>query len=95
MKDKAQIHCPHCEWRPAPETRWVCVPSCATTFHTFWTRALCPGCGVKWPKTACHACGRWSPHEAWYHEPPEDERQEDEARELVHEDGGPGPGAAR
>lgn len=67
MEDKAEIFCPHCEFRPQPEDRWDCVPSCGTTWNTFWTRGVCPGCGVKWPKTQCLACGEWSPHEAWYH----------------------------
>ena len=30
MNDKAEIHCPACEWRPGPEDRWACVPSCGT-----------------------------------------------------------------
>jgi hypothetical protein len=71
MKDKAEIYCPHCEWRPAPEDRWECVPSCSTIWNTFWTRGVCPGCSYKWTKTQCLVCGQVSPHEAWYHYPPE------------------------
>jgi len=64
---KAEIYCPHCKHRPQPEERWECVPSCGTSWNTFWTRGVCPGCGVKWPSTQCNVCGQWSPHEAWYH----------------------------
>jgi hypothetical protein len=71
VKDKAEIYCPACEWRPGPEDRWECVPSCATVWNTFWTRGVCPGCSYKWTKTQCLACGEVSPHEAWYHYPPE------------------------
>lgn len=72
---KAEIHCPHCEWRPGPADKWRCVASCATVWNTFWTRGLCPGCGVRWPQTQCLACGVYSPHEAWYHHPPEPEQE--------------------
>jgi len=65
--EKVEIYCPKCEWRPRAEDRWFCVPSCGTTWNTFWTRAVCPGCGVKWPSTQCLACEAYSPHEAWYH----------------------------
>ena len=65
--EKATIYCPKCEWRPVAEDRWECVPSCGTVWNTFWTRAVCPGCGVRWPATQCLACDQFSPHEAWYH----------------------------
>lgn len=65
--DKADIYCPRCEWRPGPHDVWDCVPSCGTTWNTFWTRGVCPGCGVKWPSTQCYGCEKFSPHEAWYH----------------------------
>lgn len=65
--DKADIYCPKCEWRPGPYDVWDCVPSCGTTWNTFWTRGVCPGCGVKWPSTQCYGCEKFSPHEAWYH----------------------------
>lgn len=67
QKEKAEIYCPQCEWRPRPEDRWSCVPSCGTVWNTFWTRAVCPGCSVKWPITACLSCEQYSQHEAWYH----------------------------
>ena len=65
--EKADIYCPQCKWRPQPEDRWECVPSCRTVWNTFWTRGVCPGCGVKWHSTQCLSCQRFSPHEAWYH----------------------------
>ena len=67
-----EIYCPKCAYRPQPEDRWSCLPSCATSFHTFWTRATCPACGIQWPKTQCPACGELSPHGQWYHEPQPD-----------------------
>ena len=69
MERKAEIHCPHCEWRPRPEDRWQCAHPCAAVWNTFWTRSVCPGCGIKWPQTQCLACGEWTAHEAWYHYP--------------------------
>jgi len=75
MKDRAEIYCPRCEWRPSVEDRWVCTPSCGTVWHTFWTRGVCPGCAVRWPHTQCLGCGLFSPHEAWYHHPPEAESE--------------------
>ena len=63
----AEIYCPQCEWRPHPEDKWECLPPCATQWNTFWTRGVCPGCGVKWPSTQCFGCGHYSPHESWYH----------------------------
>ncbi len=74
--EKAEIYCPNCAWRPQAEHRWICVPSCGTIWNTFWTRAVCPGCTVKWPATQCLKCGIFAPHEAWYHYP---ERAEDHA----------------
>jgi len=78
MEQKAEIYCPHCKWRPQPEDRWSCTPSCGTMWNTFWTRAVCPGCAVKWPQTQCFACERYSPHEKWYHYPPEASEEQGE-----------------
>ena len=66
MASEPVIRCPSCEVRPKAEDRWQCTPSCGTVWNTFWTRGVCPGCGVKWPKTQCLACDVFSPHEAWY-----------------------------
>ncbi|HEY9028960.1 MAG TPA: hypothetical protein VIP05_32040, partial [Burkholderiaceae bacterium] len=65
--EHADIHCPKCEWKPHHEDRWSCVPSCGTAWNTFWTRGVCPGCGVEWPITQCPGCEQHSPHESWYH----------------------------
>ncbi len=75
--DRVQIYCPQCKWRPGPLDRWSCTPSCGTVWNTFWTRGVCPGCGVRWPKTQCLACSVFSPHEDWYHEPDADERPQE------------------
>jgi len=64
------------------------MPSCGTVWNTFWTRGVCPGCGYKWQKTQCLACGFLSPHEAWYHYPPEREQEESE---RIHEHTGAAP----
>ncbi|TAL27036.1 MAG: hypothetical protein EPO01_00865 [Aquabacterium sp.] len=68
-QDRRDIHCPRCSYRPRPEDRWSCMPSCGATFHTFWTGGLCPGCGYAWQQTQCPSCSRLSPHRAWYHDP--------------------------
>jgi hypothetical protein len=39
---------------------------CGTTWNTFTTRGLCPGCGHQWRWTTCLACHGWSRHEDWY-----------------------------
>jgi hypothetical protein len=68
-RKEPEIHCPACGYKPRAEDRWACVPSCNTTFHTFWTGGVCPGCGLEWAKTQCPQCGVLSPHKAWYHWP--------------------------
>ena len=79
--EKVEIYCRKCEWRPRAEDRWECVPSCGTVWNTFWTRAVCPGCGVKWPSTQCFECGAYSPHEAWYHYREPVEHADEQVRE--------------
>ena len=69
MEKQPEIYCPQCEYRPRPEDRWDCLPRCGTSWHTFWTGGVCPGCQIKWPKTQCPACGESSPHGQWYHHP--------------------------
>ena len=76
-EERVQIYCPRCKWRPGPLDRWQCTPSCGTVWNTFWTRGVCPGCNVRWPKTQCLACQQFSPHEHWYHRP---DGEHDEAR---------------
>jgi hypothetical protein len=81
-KDKQEIYCPRCEYRPKDDDRWDCLPSCGTTWHTFWTGGVCPGCGVKWPKTQCPSCDKISPHGEWYHYP---EKEQEVAEEKALE----------
>jgi hypothetical protein len=80
MEKQPEIYCPKCEYKPVPEDRWSCVPSCGTSWHTFWTRGLCPGCGYNWQQTQCPACGRHSPHRAWYHTPADMSQTDEEKR---------------
>lgn len=70
------IACPECDYRPTPLDRWSCLPRCGTSFHTFWTRGTCPGCGLQWPWTQCPACQKRSPHERWYRVPEGSEQDE-------------------
>jgi len=68
-----EIYCPKCAWRPGVEDRWECMPGCGAVWNTFWTRGLCPGCGMQWEVTQCPECERVSPHKHWYHVPEADE----------------------
>ena len=83
---EAEIFCPLCSWRPTAEDRWCCSPGCGTEWNTFWTRALCPGCGHQWLETQCLRCLKRSPHEAWYHYPDAEDstlaEEEHECRDL-------------
>ena len=81
-----KIWCPHCEWRPGPHDRWMCVPGCRTVWNTFETRGRCPGCARQWQTTCCLACARWSLHEAWYHVEPPEWEEIDADEELVEAD---------
>jgi hypothetical protein len=83
---RRDIHCPACTYRPRPEDRWDCLPRCGTLWNTFWTRGVCPGCGIEWPKTQCPSCGVLSPHKAWYHDPI-DQPGEMHERELERREG--------
>ena len=69
MQREPEIYCPACAARPRTEDRWRCMPSCGTVWHTFWTGGVCPGCGYRWTRTQCLACGEISPHRDWYHYP--------------------------
>ena len=73
--DFSRIRCPLCHWRPRASSRWFCddcgypehfFDGCGTTWNTFNTRGLCPGCAHQWRWTACLRCDGWSLHEAWY-----------------------------
>jgi hypothetical protein len=78
--EKMEIYCPHCHCEPPADARWMCEPGCATVWNTFWTRGLCPGCGKQWEWTQCLACGRLSPHPAWYHFPGNENSDKDTER---------------
>jgi len=81
MKIEPEIYCPHCAYRPQSEDRWECSPGCGTFWNTFWTGAVCPGCGHRWPDTECLVCGEISPHEDWYHYP--EGHKEDDATPVA------------
>jgi len=64
---RPDIRCPACAFSPAVGLQWVCIPDgCGGAFDTFATRARCPHCGAQFAWTQCPACGRTSPHGAWY-----------------------------
>lgn len=74
---KPRIRCPHCKWQPQKSSRWGCMSmgapenfrrGCGTSWNTFETHGLCPGCKHQWRYTSCLACERTSPHEDWYEE---------------------------
>ena len=75
-----EIRCPACRWKPGPDARWMCVPRCGTVWNTFATGGVCPGCGVRWHRTQCLACGTVSAHRDWYRDP-DDEGARDATRE--------------
>jgi len=86
MPREPEIYCPECEWRPGPDDRWSCLPGCGTSWNTFWTGGLCPGCQYKWLKTQCLACGVVSLHKHWYHYPdgePESNKEQTDVPETV------------
>jgi hypothetical protein len=69
------IRCPVCEWKPGKSSKWYCgscpdpegfLGGCGTSWNTFDTRGLCPGCKHQWRWTSCLVCGVWSPHDEWY-----------------------------
>lgn len=88
MAGEPEIYCPKCAFRPCAEDRWVCEPGCGTTWNTFWTRGVCPGCGYAWLYTQCLACSKMSPHRDWYHFPNgaelDDAEAEDNTELLEH-----------
>jgi hypothetical protein len=92
MNREPRIYCPLCEWEPKPESRWVCAPGepgsgCLTSWNTFWTAGCCPGCGHFWSKTACFRCRQMTPHQDWYHYPPDNTDSVDEEKEATIEHG--------
>ena len=77
-----EIYCPKCKWRPRPESRWVCKPTCGTLWNTFWTAGVCPGCAHHWTWTDCLACHQASLHKDWYHFPGDADPAEEERERL-------------
>jgi hypothetical protein len=75
-RERLEILCPRCSYRPSPHERWVCDPGCGTWWNTFWTRGLCPGCAKLWDVTQCPECGSVSPHKHWYRAPGRQERRQ-------------------
>ena len=70
-----RIRCPHCLWQPERGSRWLCYPAgapefffdgCGTSWNTFDTRGVCPGCSHQWRFTSCLSCAKWAPHQDWY-----------------------------
>ena len=80
------IRCPHYSWEPAAEDRWECTrTACGTSWNTFWTRGVCPGCAYQWRNTQCFACAEFSPHEAWY-QTPDGEAQTRESEQRLEQE---------
>jgi hypothetical protein len=77
-----KIYCPKCEYVPTATDVWECVPTCRTIWNTFATNGRCPTCRKQWTETCCPACGRWSPHEDWYHDEVTDEALEEALERL-------------
>ena len=59
-----RIRCPKCLWVPKKSDLWACT--CGTTWHTFDTGGVCPGCMKQWSDTQCLLCQKWSAHSEWY-----------------------------
>lgn len=73
--DFSRIRCPLCKWQPNSSSRWFCADcdfpeyfygGCWTSWNTFETRGVCPGCKHRWRYTSCLRCGVFSLHEDWY-----------------------------
>jgi hypothetical protein len=73
--DYSRIRCPLCKWQPDASSLWCCdacdypeyfFDGCGTSWNTFDTHGLCPGCLHQWRWTACLRCAEWSLHEEWY-----------------------------
>jgi hypothetical protein len=62
--ERPSFACPACKASPRAGLFWMCN-RCRKPFDAFETRAACPGCLTNFPVTACTACGRLSPFEAW------------------------------
>ena len=75
-----RIRCPKCGWEADGQAHWTCTrrmddgSMCETTWNTFETHGVCPGCHWEWRDTACPRCFKWSPHEDWYEKSSESPR---------------------
>ena len=61
--------CPSCQTGPPAGTLWTCN-RCKTTFDTFQTQAVCPGCATRFAQTQCLDCGKLHPMSEWITSPP-------------------------
>ena len=61
--------CPSCKTGPPTGTLWTCN-RCATSFDTFQTQAVCPGCAERFAQTQCLDCGKLHPMSAWITDTP-------------------------
>lgn len=61
---RAELACPSCGKAPQTGAYWKCG-KCKKPFDTFASGAVCPHCGTGYPMTACLACKRQNPMEAW------------------------------
>ncbi|HEX8287550.1 MAG TPA: hypothetical protein VF556_06140 [Pyrinomonadaceae bacterium] len=73
--EEKRIRCPHCKWQPSKSSRWFCADcdypeyfygGCFTSWNTFDTGGICPGCAHRWIWTSCLRCAEWSRHVDWY-----------------------------
>ncbi len=71
----SRIRCPHCNWKPDKSSRWFCADcdypeffygGCFTSWNTFETKGVCPGCAHRWKWTSCLRCTKWARHDDWY-----------------------------
>ena len=61
---RVRTRCPKCDWKPGKHDKWYC--RCGTSWNTFMTRGVCPGCTFAWKITQCLKCHAFSAHEDWY-----------------------------
>jgi hypothetical protein len=68
-KQKINIRCPKCYWKPKSSYLWEC--NCGHLWNTFTTYGVCPACNKRWEQTQCfssqyNGCSKMSNHEEWY-----------------------------
>jgi hypothetical protein len=62
--------CPSCHRAPPCGKLWKCH-KCWLRFDTFEHQAVCPGCGISFPTTACPYCRAKNPIASWYERKPD------------------------